>query len=299
MLGFGDGMRGVIPPMNARIRLLQARHGGGATGNLPAGVITSLAEPRVAAYQPVAIEGGEDAVTLDAAEKRIRSQLRHNDRAVTEQDFADLAAATPGVTVGRVEVMPRFRPFQRRSDIPGVVTVMVVPQPTALKSPHPRADRPMVQGVFDHLDARRVVGTEMYAIGVEFVPLSVSVSVGLRSGFAADRVLADVETALRSFLFPVAPGGRDGTGWPRGQSVSNLELEVIAARARGARGVRREPVHQGGIGRMGAGRARCRQTGLGHRVRGLAAARASRGHAGRRPTGSPGRDRRSQRRLGR
>lgn len=233
VLGFGDGMRGAVPPLNARIRLVQARHGGGAAGNSPAGVISTLSQPRLAAYQPVATQGGEDAETLDAAEKRIPSQLRHNDRAVTEQDYADLAAATPGVTLGRVEVMPRFRPFQRRADIPGVVSVMIIPQPQTLKSPHPRADRPMIQAVFDQLDPRRTVGTEMHVIGVEFVPISVSASVSLRDGFAADKVLPDVETALRGFLFPVAPGGREAAGWPLGQSVSNLELEVIAARVPG------------------------------------------------------------------
>lgn len=233
VLGFGDGMRGAVPPSNARIRLVQARHGGGMAGNLPAGVITTLSQPRIAAYQPVATQGGEDAETLDAAEKRIPSQLRHNDRAVIAQDYADLAAATPGITLGRVEVMPRFRPFQRRSDVPGVVSVMIIPQPQTLKSPHPRADRPMIQAVFDQLDPRRTIGTEMHVIGVEFVPVSVSASVGLREGFAADKVLPNVETALRRFLFPVAPGGREGTGWPLGQSVSNLELEVIAARVPG------------------------------------------------------------------
>ena len=41
-----------------------------------------------------------------------------------EQVYRRLAADTPGVRLGRVDVLPSFRPFQRQKGVPGVVSVM-------------------------------------------------------------------------------------------------------------------------------------------------------------------------------
>ncbi|MDH3664380.1 MAG: putative baseplate assembly protein, partial [Alphaproteobacteria bacterium] len=233
VLTFGDGLRGALPPRGAKVRAALIRFGGGRAGNLPPASLEAIAHPRLIAAQPIATRGGEDAETLDAAEKRIPSRLRHGDRAVTERDFQELALETPGVDLARVIVMPRFRPFQRLSDVPGTVSVMVVPRPDRLEAPHPRADRSILFAVRMHLDARRLMGTELHVIGPEYRPIAVSASVKVRDGAAPDRVLADVEAALRAHLAPVAPGGREGTGWPLGQTVGNLELEVVIARVAG------------------------------------------------------------------
>nr|WP_253949283.1 putative baseplate assembly protein [Mangrovicoccus sp. HB161399] len=237
VIGFGDGVRGRVPQAGARVRVIEMRHGGGRAGNLAAGTLAAISQPRLSALQPLATRGGAEAETLDEAEKRLPSRLRHQDRAVTETDYADLARGTPGVDIARVQVMPRFRPFQRLSDVPGVVTVQVVPAPAVLKAPHPRASRSLIQAVHDRLDARRMVGTEMYVVGIDYVPVAVSVSVGLVAGHATDTVTRSVEEALRLSLFPAAPGGRDGAGWPFGRAPSNLELEVAAARTEGVRAV--------------------------------------------------------------
>jgi len=181
--------------------------------------------------------GGEDAETLAQAETRLPGYLRHNDRAVTEQDFKDLAPLTPGVDIARVEVMPRFRPYQRLSDVAGSVSVMVIPRPKHLMAATPRPDRAMLKAVQDHLDARRLIGTELHVIGPEYKPLSVSASVKVKEGFEPDKLLGEVENSLRLFLAPVEPGGREGTGWQLGRTVTNLELEVIVARVAGLEAV--------------------------------------------------------------
>lgn len=230
---FGDGLRGAIPPRGAKVRAAQIRSGGGRAGNLPPASLEAISHPRLAALQPAAIRGGEESETLDAAEKRIPSRLRHGDRAVTERDFRDLALETPGIDLARAIVMPRFRPFQRLSNVPGTVSVMVIPTPPRLEAPHPRANRSLLTAVRDHLDARRLIGTELYVIGPEYLPISASAAIKVRDGHAPDRVFADVETTLRVYLAPVAPGGREAAGWPLGQTVNNLELEVVIARVTG------------------------------------------------------------------
>ena len=70
-------------------------------------------------------------------------------------------------------------------------------------------------------------------IGPEYRGLGVSAALGVREGFARDRVARAVREALALYLWPLAPGGRDGAGWPLGQAVSNLELEVVVARTPG------------------------------------------------------------------
>lgn len=233
---FGDGMRGQVPPQGARIRV-SLRHGGGVAGNLAPGTLASIAHPRLTAAQPLATLGGAEAETLAEAERRLPARLRHSDRAVTARDYRDLAAETPGVDLARVEVLERFRPYQRLTDVPGVVSVLVVPRPGQLAAPHPRPDRGQLTAVHDHLDARRPIGTELYVIGPEYRGMGVTLSLRPRPGAAPDRVLAEVEAALHAHLAPAAPGGRDGTGWPLGGTVTDLELEVVAARVAGVEAV--------------------------------------------------------------
>lgn len=241
-LRFGDGVRGRVPALGARVRATQLRAGGGSQGNLPAGTLKEItgqdiragrSVPKLKVIQPAALRGGADAETVEAAEGRITGFLRHRERAVTADDYRVLAQQTPAVAVGRVEVLPRFKPQTRQFEIPGVVSVMVLPARDAVSAPNPRADRPLIESVHAHLDARRPLATELYVIGCEYVPLAVSVAVGLRSDAPIDETLAAVRAAIARLLWPLAPGGHDGQGWALGRSVIDRELEVEAARVAG------------------------------------------------------------------
>jgi predicted phage baseplate assembly protein len=240
---FGDGVRGRIPPGGARIRIDLMRSGGGAAGNLPPNTLKQLAVAEDPQRQPVTraivvahglpLDGGKDAETLAQAERRIPSWLRHRDRAVTAADYRAVAAETPGVALGRVEVMPQFKPQQRRAGVPGVVSIVVWPQKPTLAAPNPRADRPLIEAVHAWLDARRPLATELYVIGCEYVPVAVSAGIVLREGAPRDEVLGGVRDAIRRFLWPLVPGGADGTGWPLGRTVKQRELEVVVAQVGG------------------------------------------------------------------
>ena len=140
--------------------------------------------------------------------------------------------------MGRVEVMPLFKPQQRKQNVPGVVSVMVLPGKGDIAPPNPRPDRPFLETVHAYLDRRRPLTTEMYVIGCKYVPLGISVGVQVRENADRDTTLTAVKTALRAFLWPLAPGGSDGAGWPLGRAVSDLELEVVVARIPGIGAVR-------------------------------------------------------------
>ncbi len=244
-LRFGDGVRGRLPAPGSRVKMLAARAGGGRAGNLAPLTLRELVALRVGGgapvtnlkvQQPAATSGGEDAETVDAAEARIPGVLRHRERAVTADDYRTLALQTPGVDLGRVELLPRFVPRSRAFGVPGVVTVMVIPgllQPGVGTAPNPRADRPLIEAVHAQLEPRRPLATELYVIGCEYVPMALSLAVGLRADAPRDATLAAVRAALRRLLWPLAPGGFDGAGWALGRTIADREVEVEAARVPG------------------------------------------------------------------
>jgi hypothetical protein len=242
---FGDGVRGRVPPAGARIRVARMRAGGGEEGNVPAGSLeavtafdeTGATVAGLKAFQPLAMQGGARAETLAEAERRIPDLFRHRSRAVTADDFRVLAAETPGVAVGRVEVMPRFKPHQRRFDVPGVVSVLALPQKELRQAPNPRPDRPFIEAVHAYLDRRRLLGTELYVIGCEYVPLGLGVGIDLADGAERDTVSHAVREALRRFLWSLPPGGPRAAGWPLGGAVRDRDLEVVVAQVAGVRAV--------------------------------------------------------------
>jgi hypothetical protein len=246
VLRFGNGVRGRIPPVGMRVRVARMRTGGGAAGNLPPGTLKALnaldlkeERPKGAlkVVQPLPTVGGQEAETLAEAERRIPSTLRNGQRAVTAEDFRWLAAGSPGATPGRVEVLPRFKPHQRRENVPGVVTVMVLPPSNAFRAPNPRPDRPFLEAVHAHLDVRRPVASELYVIGCEYVPLGLATGITVREGFGRETVVNAVREALFRWLWPLPPGGPRSEGWPLGRSVRDRELEVAIAQVPGVDGI--------------------------------------------------------------
>ena len=241
----GDGVRGRVPAAGSRVKIVSARAGGGRAGNLAPLSLKEITAQRIGGgapvanlklLQPSATVGGEDAETVEAAEARIPGVLRHRERAVTADDYRVLALQTPGVDVARVEVLPRFVPRTRAFGVPGVVTVMALPGVLGGgvgSAPNPRADQPLIEAVHAQLDARRPLATELYVIGCEYLPLAVSLAVGLRDDAPRDATLAAVRAAIRRLLWPLAPGGFDGLGWGLGRTVADRELEVEAARVAG------------------------------------------------------------------
>jgi predicted phage baseplate assembly protein len=238
---FGDGVRGRVPQAGRLIQVAAMRAGGGVAGNLAPGSITQLSSTgpgggpptaRLKIIQPLPMAGGVDAETLAEAERRIPALLRNRDRAVVTDDYKAIAARVPGLAVGRVEVLPKFRPAQRLTNQAGVVSVMLFPQRADIEAPAPRADRPFLETAYRWLDERRPLATELYLIGCEYVPLAVSVAVELRDPDQRDAVLTGVAQAIKGSLWPLS-GGPDGTGWPLGRAVNEREIEVVVARVAG------------------------------------------------------------------
>jgi hypothetical protein len=240
---FGNQMQGMIPPASRRVRARLMRAGGGSAGNLPAGTLAAIqatdtsgnAAQGLTVQQPMDTTGGADPESLDQAEQRIPATLRHHERAVTADDYKSLVQEMPGSGVARVEVLPLFKPQTRDTNVPGVVSVMVIPPKSNLQPPCPRADQTLLENVYGYLNPKCPVAAEMYVIGTEYIGLGISVAVEVANGYGLLQVSQQVEQALRQYLWPDPPGGPSPAqqGWPLGRTVRSLELEVIVSQVAG------------------------------------------------------------------
>lgn len=237
---FGDGISaGQRPPRGVRIRIAAYLFGGGRDGNLPAGVIKEVVNgsPRYKPRHEWPLRGGLDAETVEQAEKRIPQFLTHRNRAVTKEDFKRITEANPVNPVGRAEVREGFLPGARiqaaRDGVPGVVSVFVLPPGEPALGHTPKPTRGLLQDVFAYLLNRVLVGTELYVLSPEFVPVAVSVKLRVRDPETESQTLLDVRYALVDYLWPLAPGGARGGGWPMGGGVRANELAARVARVDG------------------------------------------------------------------
>jgi len=225
---FGDGTNGQIPVANvssAQTNIVAQTYqfGGGARSNVSAGMISTLMTsiPGIDSSNvsnPVAADGGTDEETVDAAKLRAPEVLNSQDRAVTCGDF-ELLARQAG-PVARAKALPLFNPNFPGVEVPGSVTVIIVPNAA---SPTPRPSPGLLQTVCAYLDQRRLITTELYVMAPTYVPVAVAVAVLAATGADIAQVQQDVETAITTFLDPLV-GGSDGQGWPFGGTIYYSDL---------------------------------------------------------------------------
>jgi len=237
---FGDGVsNGRRVPSGARIRVTEYRHGGGSEGNLEPGNIKEIVDgsPGLRLRHNWPLTGGRDAETIEAAEKRIPQFLTHRNRAVTRTDFKVITEANPVNPVARAEVLPGFLPGNTldaaREDVPGAISVFVLPPGVPALGNTPRPTRGLLKDVFGYLLQRSLAGTELYVLSPEFVPLAVSIRVEVRDPETEQQTLQAIRDALVRYLWPLSPGGAEGQGWPMGRRVSANELATQVARVAG------------------------------------------------------------------
>jgi hypothetical protein len=92
---FGDGVNGQIPLKDSRVYATY-RIGGGSAGNLPAGT-KLLGLGSMYGSLDEASSGGSDGESAASIRRNAASTFRSRNRAVTKQDFADMALTVPGI----------------------------------------------------------------------------------------------------------------------------------------------------------------------------------------------------------
>ncbi len=246
-LTFGSGLHGARVPLGATV-LASYSYGGGLQGQAAIGAVNkSVTLPSgFSVANPVPTWGASAGESVADGEAAITRWLRHRDRLVTADDFRDLTRRTPGIDLGRVEVLPLFNPDQPGTgqSWPGMVTLLVIPRSDPLHADAPMPDRQFLNAVCSWLDPRRLITTEVHARGPVYQPIWVSVGIEVLPGQLPSIVAQQVKAAVQTFLSPLtgglptvnpAGGSATGTGWPLGVDVRSQDIEAIATRVPGVR----------------------------------------------------------------
>lgn len=232
---FGNGQRGMIPPIGTRnVRAASYRTGGGSAGNVAAGIIKTLVTggryiERVNNFLPAA--GGADAETPDSLLERAPKALRHRHRAVTAEDYEDLAKlASP--EVARVLCVPLIDLANEPSKVittpqeeiagAGKVSVIIVPR-TQVANPLP------TQGLMRHVETylrdNAVATTSISVVGPLYLRVNISVTLRLQSIRFDSHLKRELSDAFTTFLHPLT--GRYGQGWPFGRKPHESDIHRL------------------------------------------------------------------------
>ncbi len=243
---FGDGLRGMRPPLDARITV-SYDYGEGLAGNVGAETIkTAPALPAgIKVSNPVRTWGGADSENVLEGEKQISRYLQHRERLVTASDFEKIVMRAPGVLIGRVEIIPTFNPDllpNEPGDAPGAVTIMVIPRYDVKQPDAPLPDRLFLDTICRYVDERRLITTEIFLRGPVYKQVWISVGINITSDKSAPEVREAVKQDLLKFLAPLNPASfglfnENGTeiykGWRLRKAVTAKELEAVASRTSG------------------------------------------------------------------
>lgn len=229
-IAFGDNHYGAIPLANPNnpnnIVATTYRYGGGSAGNIAANSslsVQSYVASVASVTNPIAGSGGADEETQADAINRAGADIRSTNRAVTADDFASLALETPGALIARAQALPLTNPDYLGIDVPGAVTVVVVPErevdddpslQTAQTGP-PIPNQTTLQAVCAWLDQHRLVTTELFVIGPTYHTLTFAITVYCAASADLAGVSQNVQTALRALYAPAGSGG----GWPWGATA--------------------------------------------------------------------------------
>ncbi len=225
---------GAVPERGQAIRLRGHAIGGGRTGNVSKGAISTLKSsiPFVANVENLdSAQGGVDGETMDEAKARGPVLLRTRSRAVTAEDYEAIAlesapelARVRCVTAGEEDVAA------------GSLRVLVVPAAPAEDGKIDFAelvpDDETLQHISERLDQVRLIGTRVSVEPPSYRGVTVVARLVARPRVDTERIQTEAMSALYRYLNPIS-GGPDGEGWPFGRPVQAGEVYGLLQRIRG------------------------------------------------------------------
>ncbi len=219
----GDGVHGDIPVAYvanpaANVVARVYRTGGGKRGNVAAGAIDTLVTT-VEGIDDNAIGNllpaydGREEETLDEAKDRAPGTIRSRERAVTAEDFEYLAGQAGNVK--RAKALPMFHPQFPTTQVPGTVSVIVVPDSD---DPAPMPSEGLLRTVCAYLDQRRLITTELYVMKPAYQQVLIQTEIVVADDADLAEVSSAVATQLLQYFHPLT-GGEDRSGWPFGGTI--------------------------------------------------------------------------------
>ncbi|MBD1873793.1 putative baseplate assembly protein [Nodosilinea sp. FACHB-131] len=244
---FGDGQAGRVPPQGRNNIRLHYQTGGGSGAAFLPQTVNQLKTtiPFVARVTNLEAGGGGSAQeSLTALQERGPKQLRHRGRAVTCQDFEDLAfEASPDVARAKA-IAPTFDPLDdnhwldprsvpskqklaphRAVSQVGLVQLLIVPYSAAR---HPTPSLALLDRVADYLQSRCGATLNLQVLRPQWQEVVVTTTLVPVSLQGADGVRSQVLQQLEAFLHPLT-GGPRGIGWPWGRFPQESDLYAVIA----------------------------------------------------------------------
>ncbi|HVH64962.1 MAG TPA: putative baseplate assembly protein [Candidatus Acidoferrum sp.] len=218
---------GAVPPKGARLRLRSYLIGGGNRGNVARNAISVLKSsiPYISKVQNRrAAEGGVDGEEIENAKVRGPIVLRTRDRAVTMEDYEQLAKeAAP--EVARIRCVTAGDGSEA-----GGVRILVVPAAGSndgrLRFEQLVPAEETLQHISRRLDQARVIGTRIVVEPPVYRGVTVVAKLRPRPNANPTRLQADALDALYRYFHPII-GGPDRNGWPFGRPVHVGEVYSV------------------------------------------------------------------------
>lgn len=215
---FGDGVRGIVPPIGKNnIIARYYRTGGGVRGDVASGTITSL--KRTIPYidrviNHVSSSGGMDQEIIERAVNRGPHTIKNRNRAVTAEDFEWLA-------LGASQYVARAKCLAKN----GNITVVIVPK---YESDAPLPDAGLLDSVARYIKDRAffTVINRIEFVGPEYKVIDAYVKVKPVLPGESTLVSDRIKERLKTFLHPLK-GGPRGEGWDFGQAMVTSEVAAV------------------------------------------------------------------------
>ena len=259
---FGNDQAGRVPPQGRNNIRLSYRTGGGSQGNRPAGNILQLKSTvpyikSVTNLEPA--RGGADAESLEQIKQRGPKQIRHRFRAVTVQDYEDLAYEASSEVARARAFPPRSydlvlnNPLNRRWITPGdvdnyknrsthpqienvgEVEIIIVPD-SPVPQPIPSLD--LINQVKTYLLNHSDKVMTLNVRGPIWIPVTITVDIvptSLQTAVSLDTRVID---RLNEFLHPLT-GGMNRLGWAFGRRPQDSDIYALLGSMAGVDHVRR------------------------------------------------------------
>lgn len=189
ILKFGDTLNGAIPGAGLPIEA-DYKTTSGATGNVEAGsidtIVTALTLPagvQLTVTNRDRASGGASVETLDSIKKRLPLFNRTLLRAVTKQDYIDIAELQPNVALAGVDF-----------NCGKTVNVYVVPEGGGI------ATSDLLDDVVDWFEDKRMITTRVKALAAGEVHVLITLNIKVLPQYQTSVVVAAVKARLVDFL---------------------------------------------------------------------------------------------------
>jgi len=222
-ISFGNGTRGMVPPIGSDNIKSTYSICGGKSGNFDAFKISKL-QSSIAfvdkVFNPIGSSGGTETEDIDALLKRAPTILKMKDHAIALEDYEWLTKRASD-QVAKVKALSNFNSEGKFAT--GWVTVVIVPESSSSK-PVPSSELKRI--VASYLKERCPAVVTLRVIPPCYIKIDVSAELITASIDAIPVIEKEARSKISKFLHPLT-GSNEKDGWSFGCSICISDIYLI------------------------------------------------------------------------